>query len=74
MLFEFIWPFLVYGVCAMIFALCLLAIYESKRPDQGELSESEKKKLNALLTAMSIIAGLIVGAFFAACKIWSHSN
>jgi len=71
MLFEFLWAFVVYGVCTMVYVLCILEIYEGKRPHQGQLSEKQKKEMQATITRMSLIAGCLVGLFFAACKIWS---
>jgi hypothetical protein len=71
---EFIWSFLVYGVNATIFAAALLCIYESQRPYQNPLSDREKKEMHATITRLSLIAGGVVGLFFASCKIWSHPN
>jgi hypothetical protein len=71
MLFEFLWAFLVFGASATVYVLCILEIYEGKRPDQGQLSNDQKKAMQTTITWMSLIAGAIVGAFFGVCKIWS---
>lgn len=70
-LLEFGWAFTVAGVSVFIYTLCVLEIYESKRPFQGDLPAEQKTQTHHLITKMSFVGACLVGAFFGACKVWS---
>lgn len=69
---DVFWAGVVWGVLGCLYSLCLMAVYETKRPHQGTLSENEEKAMNQTMTRICIAAGAIIAACAMFLKAITH--
>lgn len=71
-LLGILWAGLVWGGCGVVYSVCLLEIYEGKRPHQAPLSDKENKTMQQTITRISLATGAIIAAFAMFVKAVSH--